>query len=69
MGVARTSQLRISYDAEMMQVAEALASQLQDVSSAAQAVAVVRQRQWDTGSPLVYKGCTRLMTALTCKAT
>lgn len=65
LGAANTSQLRISYDAEMMQVAEALASQLQDVSSAAQAVAVVRQRQWDTGSPLVYKGCTRLMTALT----
>lgn len=65
LGASDTSQLRISYDAEMMQVAEALASQLQGVSSAAQAVAVVRQRQWDTGSPLVYKGCTRLMTALT----
>lgn len=65
LGAADVSQLRISYDAEMMRVAEALAEQLRGADTAVEAVAAVRQQQWDTGSPLVYKGCTRLMTALT----
>ncbi|MCI8366195.1 MAG: tetratricopeptide repeat protein [Eggerthellaceae bacterium] len=65
LGARDVSQLRISYDAEMVRVAESLAEQLRDTESASAAVAIVRQMQWDTGSPLVYKGCTRLMTALT----
>ncbi|MCI8469780.1 MAG: hypothetical protein HFJ75_09955 [Eggerthellaceae bacterium] len=65
LGARSARDLRVTFDGELLSVVERLAGAVAEAPSVQEAIRLVRAEQDATGDPLVYQGCTRLMTALT----
>ena len=65
LGARSARDLRVAYDGRLRRVADELADAVAGTGTVQAAIREVRAVQDATGDPLVYQGCTRLMTALT----
>lgn len=65
LGARSARDLRVAYDGRLRRVADELADAVAGTDTVQAAIHEVRAVQDVTGDPLVYQGCTRLMTALT----
>lgn len=65
LGAHSSRDLRVDYDAVVQEAARTLAQTLSTVTTTQEAIPLIREVEESADNPLVYQGCTRLMTALT----